>query len=154
MSATDVEDRPTLALVDKKTVGGEALRYFAASLAALMLDASLLWIGVRAFALPAWIAGAFAYGAGLVLIYGLSIHWVFDQRTMRDGRGEFMLFAVLGLIGLVLNSATLFVATGLGLALPIAKIVSAGIGFVANFVSRKLLLFSAHSSTRRSVDPS
>ncbi len=126
---------------------GEAFRYFVASIAALALDASLLWIGVASFALPPWLAGAFAYAAGLVLIYLLSIRWVFAARALRNARREFVLFATLGLIGLVLNSLTLHVATGLGIALPVAKIVSAGIGFVANFISRKLLLFSTHIST-------
>ena len=51
-------------------------------------------------------------------------------------------------IGLVLNSATLYVATGLGLALPLAKVLSAALGFVTNFVSRKLLLFSTEPSRR------
>jgi len=150
MIATEVQDESSSMLAENASVGGEAVRYFVASLAALTLDAALLWAGVRALALPAWLAGAFGYGAGLVLIYLLSIHWVFARRTMRNGRGEFLLFATLGLIGLVLNSATLFVATDLGLALPIAKIVSAGIGFVANFVSRKCLLFSTHRSLGKS----
>lgn len=128
------------------SAGGEALRYLGASVLALGLDAGLLWIGTREFGLAAWLAGAFAYAAGLVLIYALSVRWVFAHRVIRDARGEFLVFAVLGLIGLLLNSATLFVATGLGLSLPLAKGLSAGIGFVTNFVSRKLLLFSADPS--------
>ena len=121
---------------------GEALRYLAASAAALALDAGLLWFGVARLAMPAWLAGAVAYGAGLVLIYALSIRWVFARRALRDARGEFFAFALLGVVGLLLNSATLHLATGIGVALPFAKALSAGIGFVANFVSRKVLLFS------------
>ena len=126
--------------------GGEALRYLVASVLALGLDAGLLWIGVYEFGLPAWLAGAFAYTVGLVLVYALSVRWVFAYRVIHDARGEFLLFAALGLVGLLLNSMTLFVATGLGLSLPLAKGLSAGIGFVTNFVSRKLLLFSADPS--------
>ena len=125
------------------STSGEALRYLVASIAALSLDAGLLWSGVRWLDLPAWAAGAIGYGAGLVLVYGLSIRWVFARRTVRDARGEFAVFAALGLVGLLLNSLTLHLATGLGLALPLAKALSAGIGFVANFVTRKVLLFSA-----------
>ena len=124
---------------------GEALRYLVASIAALSLDAGLLWCGVRWLALPAWAAGAIGYGAGLLLVYVLSIRWVFARRAVRDARGEFVVFAALGLVGLLLNSLTLQVATGLGLALPFAKAVSAGIGFAANFATRKVLLFSARS---------
>ena len=139
-------DATRVAAVDGPRARGvvvrEAAGYFAASLAALALDAALLWFGTQRLGLASWSAGAVAYGAGLVLVYVLSIHLVFATRAVRDTKREFLVFALLGVIGLVLNSATLFVATGLGIALPIAKALSAGIGFVANFVSRKVLLFT------------
>lgn len=125
---------------------GEALRYLIASLAALAVDTGLLWIAVNVFALPVWIAGAIAYLAGLILIYVLSIHWVFVRRSFLNTRGEFAVFAALGLLGLFLNSLVLFAATGLGLALPLAKVLSASAGFVTNFVSRKALLFTGQAS--------
>ena len=124
----------------------EALRYLAASVAALALDAGLLWVCTAQLAWPVWLAGAVAYGGGLVLIYLLSVRWVFTDRADRKVRragAEFTVFALLGLVGLVLNSATLTVATAVGLSLPVAKAISAGIGFVANFVSRKMVLFSS-----------
>jgi putative flippase GtrA len=158
--ATELRAEPSTVLVDDNPVAtdaptatrtrGEALRYLAASVAALALDALLLWVGVKDFAMAPWLAGAISYFAGLVLVYWLSIHWVFKERTVRDPRGEFLLFAALGVVGLVLNSATLSVATTLGLALPLAKGLSAGIGFVANFVSRKVLLFSGAKPGTRS----
>ena len=123
-------------------VTGEALRYLVSSFFALAVDASLLSIGVRGLSIAPWLAGGVAYGTGLVLIYFLSVRWVFAERAVPDRRGEFILFAVLGIIGLVLNSLTLFVTTDLGMALPTSKAISAALGFVANFVSRKLLLFS------------
>ena len=144
--AADLTTETSTAPPDLPSASGEAIRYLVASLAALALDAGLLWAGATLFALPAWLAGAIAYGAGLVFIYILSIRWVFTKRIVRNPRSEFLMFATLGLIGLVINSATLSIATGLGLALPFAKVLSAGIGFVTNFVSRKLLLFTARAS--------
>ena len=144
--AADLEpkttDAPVAAADDGAAPAREALRYLVASICALALDAGLLWAGTAYLPMAAWVVGAFSYFGGLVLIYLLSIHWVFTRRTLRDERGEFMAFAALGLVGLVLNSTTLWIATGVGIALPIAKALSAGIGFVANFVSRKVLLFS------------
>lgn len=139
------ETLPAVAVAVGSTSSGEAIRYFVVSLAALALDAGLLWIGTGFTAVPVWLSGAIAYGAGLVLVYVLSIRWVFKERRLHDPRGEFLVFAVLGLVGLVLNSTTLAVATGLGIALPLAKVLSAGIGFTANFVSRKVLLFSGRT---------
>lgn len=146
MTTADLDTETPDAPPDLPSASGEAVRYLIASLAALALDAGLLWMVATVFALPIWLAGAIAYGAGLVLVYFLSIRWVFARRIVHDPRSEFLAFAMLGLFGLVINSATLSVATGLGLALPLAKMVSAGIGFVTNFVSRKLLLFTARPS--------
>lgn len=125
----------------------EAARYLAASVAALALDASLLFV-LASCGLAPWLAGALAYLAGLVLIYKLSTRWVFVHREVADHRREFLVFAALGGVGLVLNSLTLYVATAAGLALPIAKAIAAGIGFAANFVSRKLVLFTVHHRAR------
>lgn len=124
----------------------EALRYFLASVAALAFDASLLWVGVTKFGLPPWFVGAITYAAGLVLIYALSVRWVFARRVVSNPRSEFMIFAALGLFGMTLNSGTLYVATAAGLALPVAKGISAALGFVANFVSRRAILFSARAA--------
>ncbi len=127
----------------RESLVGEAGRYLIASVAALALDAGLLFVGVKALSLTPWLAGAIAYGAGLVFIYLLSTRWVFANRVVRDPAKEFLVFALLGVVGLVLNSLTLFVATTIGLALPLAKLLSAGLGFVANFVTRKVLLFAS-----------
>jgi putative flippase GtrA len=142
VTAAHLDDDHAIVLPPAPSVAGEASRYFLASLMALALDTGLLWAGVRGLGLAPWIAGAFSYGAGLVFVYLLSVRWVFKARTVGDPKSEFFFFALLGIVGLLLNSTTLFVATGAGLSLPFAKALSAGVGFVANFVSRKILLFS------------
>jgi putative flippase GtrA len=120
----------------------EPVRYLVASLAALLLDAGLLWAGVEKFGAPVWLAGAIGYLGGLILIYGLSVRWVFARRAVREPLREFAVFAALGLVGLVANSITLEAMTMLAFPLYGAKIVSAGVGFSLNFALRKLLLFS------------
>ncbi len=146
MIDTEVAAEATVFETVDGSQASEAGRYFLASVAALNLDATLLWIGVTKLGLPAWVAGAIAYAAGLALIYGLSVQWVFAQRAVSDARSEFIIFAALGTVGLALNSGTLYVATAAGIALPLAKGISAAIGFVANFISRKAILFSARGS--------
>ncbi len=142
---------PDLAIVEDPRVaptptvpdgGREAIRYLVASVAALGLDAATLSAGVSWLELPVWFAGAVAYFVGLVLIYLLSIHWVFARRAVARASSEFVIFAALGVFGLFLNSVTLYVGTVLGLHLVVAKALSAGIGFAANFATRKVLLFS------------
>jgi putative flippase GtrA len=141
-TAREIEEDAPLVLTPPASVAGEAFRYFAASLVALGIDAAVLAVGVGALGLAPWFAGAFGYAAGLVVVYFLSTHWVFRERAVTNARGEFIAFALLGLVGLLLNSVTLYVATSFGLSLPVAKALSAGVGFSANFITRKVLLFS------------
>ncbi len=124
----------------------EAPRYLVASVVALGVDSALLFAGV-ALGVPAWLAGAASYLAGLVLIYQLSTRWVFSHREVRDPRKEFAVFAALGLVGLALNSATLHVAASAGVMLPVSKAIAAAIGFVSNFACRKALLFTVAART-------
>ena len=123
-------------------LGREAIRYLIASAVALTLDFCVLWTAVHAAALPIWLAGGFGYLAGLALIYGLSVKWVFGHRQIRDRRSEFVIFALLGGVGLGLNSVALSIATAFGATLFAAKLASAAIGFSVNFALRKLVLFT------------
>ncbi len=148
IAADSIDESLPRTRVATSPLAGEAIRYLAASIAALALDAGLLAVGVRMLALAPWVAGALSYAAGLGFIYVVSIRWVFAERIVRDPKREFAAFALLGLFGLCVNSGVLYAATTVGVGLPLAKALSAGIGFVANFVSRKALLFTA---ARRSV---
>lgn len=142
MSTTSLSFPATVSSGARWSLLVEGLRYLAASVAALAIDATILWICVSWLAWPLWVSGAIAYSSGLILIYLLSVRWVFAARSMRNASTELLSFALLGLLGLFLNSATLTIATSLGVTLLLAKALSAGIGFIANFVSRKLILFS------------
>ena len=95
---------------------------------------------------PSWLAVGMADAAGVVWISGLSVRWGFASRAVSDKRSELMIFATLGLVGMALNSGTLYVATTAGLALPLAKGISAAIGFVANFIRRNAIIFSTRGS--------
>jgi len=123
-------------------LAGEGVRYFAASLAALVLDWLVLVSLVRAAGTAVTTAGAIGYLSGMVLAYILSIRWVFRDRSVRDWQAEFLVFALVGACGLVLTELLLWLLSVRG-ALPVelAKIVTAGAVFLFNFAGRKWLLF-------------
>lgn len=124
----------------------EGVRYFAASALALAVDFSVFMGLHRLAGLDYRIAAPIGFSLGLVLIYALSIRWVFRQRRLKDARAEFVLFAALGLTGLALNQAIITVGMEF-LALPdwMSKFASAGIVFCFNLASRKFLLFTRYS---------
>ena len=123
----------------------EGIRYFAASAIALAVDVGLLSGLVFLAGVNYLIATPIGFSCGLVVIYVLSIRWVFQQRRVKDSRAEFTLFAALGLTGLGLNQLVVYTAVdGLGLPVIAGKLISAGLVFCFNFASRKFLLFTRY----------
>lgn len=122
----------------------EFIRYFAASALALLIDTGALFVLTSFLAVPYLISGAIAFLLGLVTVYLLSVRWVFEERAMKDKRAEFALFAIIGVVGLLLNEAALALLTGIfGLYYLLSKGASVIIVFSWNFFARKHLLFRA-----------
>jgi len=123
----------------------EGARYLGASALALAVDSGT-FIGLHRLAdLDYRIAAPIGFSLGLATIYALSIRWVFGHRRLKDVRAEFVLFAALGLVGLVLNQAIITIGMEfLNLSDWMSKIASAGVVFCFNFGSRKLLLFTRY----------
>ena len=147
MTAPDIATAPesaTSPLVEGIGSPGthEFIRYFIASAIALVVDAGSLYLLTDVAGLPYLYSGAIAFILGLTVIYVLSVTWVFDRRVLRDPKAEFLLFAVIGIVGLGINEAVLWVATDvIGLYYLISKVLSVIFVFSWNFGARKYALF-------------
>lgn len=110
---------------------------------AFLVDFTTLFVLYRLCGLHYLLAAAIGFLCGLTTIYFSCVCYVFDQRAVKNPIVEFTLFAILGAIGLGITLGTMALLTGM-LAVPVlvSKIVAAGITFVWNFLSRKLLLFT------------
>lgn len=127
----------------------EFLRYLAASAAALALDTAVFDLGVR-LGVNFAVSACLGFSLGLMLIYTLSTRHVFSQHRVSDRRSEFALFALIGVAGLLLTEALLWILIRqLGAAPLTAKLISACGVFVFNFVLRKTLLFTARRAALR-----
>lgn len=123
-------------------ISHEFIRYFVASAVALLVDTGLLWLLTSVFAVPYLVSGAMAFLFGLTLIYVLSITWVFGVRRLRSPLVEFLIFAGIGIAGLLINEAVLwFFTSALGLYYLVSKCVSVILVFTWNYLIRKLWLF-------------
>jgi putative flippase GtrA len=123
----------------------EGTRYLSASAAALAIDFGLYLGLIRYAEMNYLVAAPIAFLLGLATIYVLSVHWVFINRRLADARMEFMIFASIGIAGLLLNQAVLYAAVEIfSQSYETAKLVSAGIVFCFNFVLRKLFLFTRY----------
>lgn len=89
------------------------------------------------------ISAAIAFILGLLTNYTLSILWVFPKRAIADKRVEFLLFLIIGLVGLALNEVIIWFFTEfIHFYYLISKLFSTVIVFFWNFFARKKLLFS------------
>jgi putative flippase GtrA len=124
---------------------GEGVYYLAASAFALGIDFGAYSGLIRLAGLHYLVAAPIGFALGLASVYILSVRWVFKERRLADWRAEFALFALIGLAGMALNQLIIYVCMQLLTDTPeIAKIISAGMVFCFNFVSRKLLLFTKY----------
>lgn len=121
----------------------ELLGYGLASGVALLADMAVLTGLVKVAHWPYLAAASLAFIAGAAVAYLLSVRFVFHHRHTVRRTVEFSSFVGLGLAGLVVNAAVLFVAvSGAGLALVPAKVLAAGATFTTNFTLRRQMLFA------------
>ena len=120
-------------------IGGYGL----VSALALAVDTSVLYACVNVAGWHYLPASVLAFSAGAVVAYVLSVRFVFRFRQLHNASVEFASFVALGLVGLLVNAAALFVGIStVGLGLITAKMFAAGCTFAANFTLRRQFLFS------------
>lgn len=121
----------------------EFLRYFVASGGALAVDFGLYRFGLHV-GLAYWLAALIGFCAGAVFAYVASVFWVFETRSVSRAGVEFGLFVAIGIAGLLLTEAILWLEIErLGLPPLWSKVGAAGIVFFFNFGVRKFTLFRA-----------
>ena len=92
-----------------------------------------------------YLATAAGFITGLAVNYILSITFVFKSaKEQNKGKtvGAFLLFAVIGVIGLLLSEGGMYLFFDLaGIHFMLAKIIVTGIVLLWNYIARKLLIF-------------
>jgi putative flippase GtrA len=133
-------------------LSGEIIRYFIVSLLALATDYGLLILFRETFGLELLLANAISFSSGAVVAYAGSIFWVFGHRRIGRPHREFILFFAIGLGGLLVNEAVLWIFTS-AITVPyqISKLFAAGSSFVFNFIVRKWLLFRENNNPTASA---
>lgn len=117
-------------------------RYIFVGGAAFIVDFISLYVFTDIFGVYYLISAAIAFTLGLIANYMLSISWVFNKRTLDNVWSEFIIFAVIGAIGLGLNELIIWLFTDyVGLFYLVSKIIAAALILFWNFSARKVTLF-------------
>jgi len=120
----------------------EFRRFLVAGTLAFGVDFSVLVCLKELFGVAVLVANLASFLCGLVTIYLLSVHWVYERRVLNRRVHEFAVFTLLTLLGLVLNEVCLWGSTEyLGLHYTLAKVLATGLTFLFNFSLRKIVLF-------------
>lgn len=129
---------------DRRLALVEFARYFLSSLLALGVDAGGLYLLVEKAGWHYLPAAALCFLAGSLVAFLLSALWAFEAHSFRRWHDGFVVFTLIGLVGLGVNLGILWLGVGaLGLPYMLAKGGAALGSFSLNFVLRKLALFSS-----------
>ena len=110
---------------------------------AILVDFVFLYCLTEFVGLPYLVSAAISFILGLVTNYLLSTVWVFNQRVVTNRSKEFIVFSVIGIIGLGFNELIMwFGSSVLPLYYLLSKIISTVIVFFWNFFARKYILFN------------
>jgi putative flippase GtrA len=120
----------------------QLFRYTFVGGVAFIADFGTLYILTEYFKIHYLISAGIAFILGLLINYFLSVKWVFNSRAMKNRMLEFLLFTLIGLIGLGLNELFLWILTDILLIYYLlSKIITTIIVYFWNFFARKFLLF-------------
>jgi putative flippase GtrA len=121
----------------------QLIRYTFVGGLAFLVDFGTLYLLTEFFHLHYLLSAGIAFLLGLITNYLLSIRWVFTARSVRSKKVEFLVFAVIGLIGLGLNELFLWIFTDLlGIYYLLSKILTTIMVYLWNFFARKYILFN------------
>ena len=126
---------------DKTSI--QLLRYIFVGGIAYAVDFGSLFLLTEVVKIHYLISAAIAFILGLLTNYILSIFWVFAKRTLTSKQMEFLIFAIIGLVGLGLNEGIIWFFTALvHFHYLMSKVISAIVVFFWNFFARKRILFN------------
>ena len=121
----------------------QLFRYFFVGGFAFLVDYGLLVLLTEVFGLHYLVSATISFLAGLVVNYLLSPSWIFRKSTLENKWAEFLIFAVIGVVGLGLNNLLLYLFTDkLHIHYMISKLLTTAIVMIWNFGARKIILFN------------
>lgn len=107
---------------------------------AFVIDYALLYLLTEFLNIHYLISSIISFSVSVIFNYILSIKWVFDVNKKQDVK-EFIIFIVLSIIGLGINSLIMYIMVDLmNVYYMASKIVATAVVMVYNFITRKIFI--------------
>jgi len=120
----------------------QLLRYCFVGGFAFLVDAGGLYVLTEYAGMYYLLSATVSFIAGLTVNYLLSTTWIFRKSKLRSRWAEFLIYSVIGVIGLGLNTIMLYFLTDIiHIYYMLSKIITAAVVMLWNFFARKIILF-------------
>ena len=127
-----------------KTLFLQLMRYSVVGGISFVVDYGSLWFLTELGGLHYLVSAAIAFVLGLTCNYLISTAWVFGESKVASRWLEFVVFAIIGIVGLGLNELIIYLCTDIcKLHYMLSKAVSTALVFFWNFFARRFILFKS-----------
>lgn len=107
---------------------------------ATIIDFGVFYVLHELFHVPTLYSNIISFSVSVVYNYIASVKWVFDVKKT-DPKKQFIVFMALSILGLILNTAIVYVTIDiLKWWSMLSKVIATGIVMVFNFITRKIFL--------------
>lgn len=126
-------------ILEKKIIK-QILKFGVVGGLAFVIDYALLYSLTEFLNIHYLVSSIISFSVSVIFNYILSIKWVFDVNKKQDIK-EFIIFIVLSIIGLGINSLIMYIMVDLMKVYYMAsKIVATAVVMVYNFITRKIFI--------------
>lgn len=120
----------------------QLFRYTLVGGVAFIVDFGFLFILTEYMDCHYLMSATLSFLMGLLVNYLVSTRWVFRESKISNRKVEFILFGLIGLMGLGLNNLFIYLLTDLmGVYYMVSKLVTAVLVYLWNFLGRRYFLF-------------
>ena len=121
----------------------QLIRYTIVGGGAFVVDFGLLYLLTHFLHVHYLLSATLSFIAGLLVNYFFSTLWVFSKNTVKNKYLEFLVFAIIGLVGLGFNDLFMWIFTDrFGIYYMLSKVITTVIVYFWNFFARKYILFN------------
>jgi putative flippase GtrA len=140
-------------LFPKNEILRQAVKYLVVGGTCTLLDFSILYILAEWMGMNYIIASVISFLCGVMLNYFACTYWIFHVRIIQKKRYEFLLYVLISLVGLLINTGTIWLLTTYAsIYFMYSKLLSTIVTYFWNFLSRKYLLhFKGKTSSLASI---